>query len=197
MNYLLPQTRELISIILKRIQFFIFLNLTACLLTQCLICKYTTTPSTQLQSRGYLSDQYLQFHTTEHSLFLQILLSPIRTPSGSRPDTVSAYSNQEITFVLDALSFGPRTVQYHYRILGVDTNYKLTTDQNLQFSNLKYGDYQLEAFATNSDGVRSNTMLISIIIKPYFYQTSIFKSVIILIFALTFFPLDQLHATKI
>ena len=104
------------------------------------------------------------------------------------PKIVSVYSNQPITFILNALSFGPKTpVQYHYRINGIDSNFKITTDQNLNLSKLEYGNYFLEAFAINSDGVRSNTLLISLIIKPYFYQTKLFKGFIVLLLGLALF----------
>lgn len=104
------------------------------------------------------------------------------------PKSVSVYSNQPITFILNALSFGPKTpIQYHYRINGIDSNFKITTDQNLNLSKLEYGNYFLEAFAINSDGVRSNTLLISLIIKPYFYQTKLFKGFIVLLLGLALF----------
>lgn len=95
------------------------------------------------------------------------------------PKHVEVYTDQQITFVLNALSYGTKTpVKYHYKIVGLDTNYKSTTDQNLLVSNLSYGQYWLDAFAINTEGVRSEQLMISITIKPYFYQTRTFKTIL-------------------
>ncbi|MBK8144101.1 MAG: histidine kinase [Bacteroidetes bacterium] len=126
-----------------------------------------------------------------HSRSFPLFANPVITNGDtlwSLPKSVSVYSNQPITFVLNALSFGPKTpLQYHYRIKGIDSTFKITTDQNLNVSKLDYGNYQLESYAVNGDGLRSNTLLISIIIKPYFYQTKLCKGIVLLLFGLTLF----------
>ncbi|HQW45980.1 MAG: histidine kinase [Bacteroidetes bacterium] len=99
------------------------------------------------------------------------------------PAQLGMYTDQEMTLVLNGLSYGTKTpVRYHYKIINSDTNYKTGLDQHIQINNLNHGNYTFTAYAENSEGIVSNTLNIPFTVKPYFYQTSWFKIFIIIVY---------------
>lgn len=71
----------------------------------------------------------------------------------------------------------PEKIRYRYRINGENNNWYHTdhSDRNINFSNLKPGWYDLEIQATDFSGSWSISRKIAIFIKPYFYQTTLFR----------------------
>jgi len=65
---------------------------------------------------------------------------------------------------------------YRYRLSGHDDAWIITDhlDRNVNYVNLRPGEYSLEIEATDSNGEWSASKNLVIIIKPFFYQTKIF-----------------------
>lgn len=84
--------------------------------------------------------------------------------------------NFRISFVVSEYR-NPRVIRYRYRLGGEEANWYYTghTDRNLNFSNLLPGWYNLEIEATDINGSWSNRRVLTIRIKPYFYQTAAFR----------------------
>lgn len=94
----------------------------------------------------------------------------------------------------------PEKIRYRYRLGGEGNNWYYTdhNDRNINFSNLKPGWYDLEIEATDSGGSWSNTRKVSIYMKPYFYQTTLFRialplTVLLLLTLLSGFIIMQLR----
>jgi len=71
----------------------------------------------------------------------------------------------------------PEKIRYRYRLGGEGNNWYYTdhSDRNINFSNLKPGWYDLEIQATDFSGSWSNSRKVSIYMKPFFYQTTLFR----------------------
>jgi streptogramin lyase len=67
-------------------------------------------------------------------------------------------------------------IQFRYRMTDISTDWSFIDhrNRNINFSNLKPGNYHLDIEATNSRGEWSVTKSLVIILKPYFYQTTLF-----------------------
>lgn len=91
-------------------------------------------------------------------------------------DSFSLHTDDEITFVANGLSFGTRTpVRYFYRIPAIDTAFRETTDPNISFRSLPLGRTRFEVYAMNGEGTRTPLSTLRIDVMPYFYQTNVFK----------------------
>ncbi|MDF1560744.1 MAG: histidine kinase [Bacteroidales bacterium] len=86
----------------------------------------------------------------------------------------------------------PEKIRYRYRINGDNNNWYYTdhSDRNINFSNLKPGWYDLETQATDFSGSWSISRKIAIHMKPYFYQTTLFRIAlpVTVLFLLTLLP---------
>lgn len=86
------------------------------------------------------------------------------------------HTDQQVTFIMNALSFGTKSpVRFFYKIKNRDSIYRFTQDQQLIVNTLPVGNHELEIYAVNSEGTRSTTLLLSLTVVPYFYQTLFFK----------------------
>jgi len=81
-------------------------------------------------------------------------------------------------------------IVYRYMLSGVDRKWIETShsNRNINYSNLKPGWYRLTIQAAGQDGSWGATRIMTIRIKPSFYQTRIFKiiSPLLLLFIITF-----------
>ena len=84
--------------------------------------------------------------------------------------------NFHLTFIVPEYR-SPEMIRYRYRIDGDAANWYHTdhTDRNINFSNLTPGWYNLEIEATDLNGSWSNRRILTIRIKPFFYQTTAFR----------------------
>jgi streptogramin lyase/two-component sensor histidine kinase len=96
-----------------------------------------------------------------------------------RADTVrieKGLDNFHLSFVVPEYRH-PEKIRYRYRLGGEENNWYYTdhSDRNINFSNLKPGWYDLEIQATDFSGSWSNSRKVSIYMKPFFYQTTLFR----------------------
>ncbi len=72
----------------------------------------------------------------------------------------------------------PEKIRYRYRLEGVSSEWSYTdhADRNISYSNLKPRRYILEIQATDVSGAWSNRRTVAIRIKPFFYQTLLFRT---------------------
>jgi ligand-binding sensor domain-containing protein len=95
------------------------------------------------------------------------------------PKTFVTHTDTPMTIVLNSLSFETKgEVNYFYRIKELDTNFKSSIDQNLNFVFNNHGNYTFESYAINTNGTQSNFSNLRIYVKPYFYQTAVFRMVL-------------------
>lgn len=74
-------------------------------------------------------------------------------------------------------SFG--NIKYQYRLLGLTDNWVTTESPDISFSGLPPGQYQLQVFGINYNGVKSlKALTLPIIVLPSFWQTWWFKLLI-------------------
>ena len=81
-----------------------------------------------------------------------------------------------ISFVVPEYRY-PEKIRYRYRLEGVSSEWSYTdyTDRNISYSNLKPRWYKLEIQATDVNGAWSNQRTVAIRIKPFYYQTALFR----------------------
>lgn len=98
--------------------------------------------------------------------------------------------NFHLSFVVPEYR-NPSIIRYRYRLGGEEANWYYTghSDRNVNFSNLTPGWYTLDIEATDLSGSWSNRKTITIRIKPYFYQTTLFRVTLPLVLLLFFFML--------
>ncbi|GAB2837860.1 histidine kinase [Ferruginibacter profundus] len=90
-----------------------------------------------------------------------------------------SYNNNNIHFEYAGISFrSGGEIMYHYKLTGLDNDWKTTTQNNLDYKSLPAGDYKLELYAVNKYGVKSNTLLIDFSIAAPFWKTGWFYIVI-------------------
>ncbi len=65
-------------------------------------------------------------------------------------------------------------ITYHYRLKGLDNDWKITSQALLEFISLPPGEYELELFAVNKFGVNSDTIRVKWKIKAAFWQRTWF-----------------------
>jgi signal transduction histidine kinase/ligand-binding sensor domain-containing protein len=91
-------------------------------------------------------------------------------------------------FEFAALNFAnPAENRYSYRLAGADQDWQKTGERrSLQYSNLKPGRYQLQAYSLNrADEPSGEQLLLDITILPAYYQTWWFRLLIVLLVILT------------
>jgi ligand-binding sensor domain-containing protein len=104
-------------------------------------------------------------------------------------DTVAA--TREIDFPYDRNYFNisfigisykdPGHVEYKYKMKGVDSNWVYTYYTSVTYQTLPPGDYKFIVYAKNNDGYWSqNPATLSFTILPAWWQTLIFKTVVVL-----------------
>ncbi|MCC7030542.1 MAG: histidine kinase, partial [Chitinophagaceae bacterium] len=114
-----------------------------------------------------------------HQRTFHFFASPVianRDTFWNEPAQIEVYDNEPITIVLNALSYGTKSpVTYYFKIAGIDTAYRFTSDPELHLNNLSHGNYTLQSYAMNTDDVVSNPIAIVLQVKPFFYQTLTFR----------------------
>lgn len=119
-----------------------------------------------------------------------------------RADTIvieKGNDNFHLSFVVPEYRH-PEKIRYRYRFGGEGNNWYYTdhSDRNINFSNLRPGWYDLEIEATDFSGSWSNSRKVSIYLKPYVYQTTLFRialplTILLLLTLLSGFIIMQLR----
>lgn len=95
------------------------------------------------------------------------------------------YKNNNIRFDYTAISMkSAGNIVYHYRLSGLDTNWKSTTQTSLELLSLPPGEYKLELFAVNKLNVKSLPFSVNIIVETPFWKSTWFMGGAILLTAL-------------
>lgn len=93
------------------------------------------------------------------------------------------HTQNNIQLSLSAIAYeNIGNIKYIYRLKGLSNKWVETENQEVSFSGLAPGNYQLEVYAINVNGKRSTKpLLLSIIVHPAFWQTGWFKAIIYLL----------------
>jgi ligand-binding sensor domain-containing protein len=96
-----------------------------------------------------------------------------------KTDTIILHKGDDdfhISFVIPEYRY-PEKIRYRYRLDGVSSEWSYTdhTDRNISYANLKPRWYKLEIQATDINGAWSGQRTVAIRIKPFFYQTVLFR----------------------
>lgn len=90
-----------------------------------------------------------------------------------------SYKNNNIAFEYIGISFkSGGDIVYHYKLDGLDKEWKETRQTNLNYSSLASGDYELQLYAVNKFGIKSETIKISFFISTPFWKTWWFYTII-------------------
>lgn len=83
-------------------------------------------------------------------------------------------------------------VHYYYRITGLDSNWKTTKENILDYASFPSGTYTLELYGINAFGVKSNVARLHITVeKPFYFETWFIVLVVALLIAVIWFGLNR------
>ncbi|MBA2251056.1 MAG: hypothetical protein H0W12_12790, partial [Chitinophagaceae bacterium] len=101
-----------------------------------------------------------------------------------------AYYQNRISFNFTALNYvRPEQNTFAYRLKGADTTWTNTYHGFVSYANLAPGAYHFEVKVQNFAGVWSNIQSVSITIKPPFWKTWWFISLLVLVFGILFYTI--------
>ncbi|MBO9572809.1 MAG: histidine kinase, partial [Chitinophagaceae bacterium] len=104
------------------------------------------------------------------------------------------YKNNSVRFDYAGISMkSAGNIVYHYRLNGLDTNWKTTTQTSLDLISLPPGEYRFEMYAVNKFGVKSAPYRVNIVVQNPFWKTGWFMSGAILLTALTAWFISTRH----
>jgi len=110
------------------------------------------------------------------------------TPWFNIPEELTLpYSDNHLTFIFNGISLSnPARVKYRYMLDGLDDGYNPETSENdVVYQGLNPGHYSFKVMAENGNGIWTKTSLeFPFIIKPPFWQTWWFYSLVILVIAI-------------
>ena len=95
------------------------------------------------------------------------------------------YHDNSLSFRFRGIAFrNGEEIRYRYRLLGLDSNYRYTNEQQVYYTGLASGSYTFEVEAANNDGVWSDTpATMSFVIPKPFWETWWFIALIVLLVA--------------
>lgn len=97
-------------------------------------------------------------------------------------DPILAYDENYLKLEFSGVEyFSPEQIVFSYQLLGVDTSWVNTERNFVQYTNLKYGDYNFNLKAMNASGIWSDLYTMSFTIKPALWQTWWFLLLIIVV----------------
>ena len=83
-----------------------------------------------------------------------------------------SYKNNNVNFEYAGISFrSGGEIGYHYKLTGLNNEWKTTTENNLDYKSLPAGDYKLELYAVNKYDIKSNTITINFLVQAPFWKT--------------------------
>ncbi|MFV1883884.1 MAG: ATP-binding protein [Balneola sp.] len=107
-------------------------------------------------------------------------------------------SNRDIEIFFTGMSFlVPENVEFRYKLEGEDNDWTTTKRRIVTYTNLNKGEYTFKLFASNNDGVWSESPTeLAIFIPPRFYETNWFFGFVLLSFFAGVFGLIE-YRTRI
>lgn len=126
--------------------------------------KISQQSSCDLQLTGiYISNKYWSYDSTDFSL---------------------PHKNNDIRFEFSGISFkSAGEMKYQYRILGLQPEWRTTTDEQLSFPSLSSGKYSLQLKAMNKYGVESKVKEVSFVIEKLMREKTWFRLMILFLIA--------------
>jgi anti-sigma regulatory factor (Ser/Thr protein kinase) len=116
---------------------------------------------------------------------------PIDTPLWQLP-----HADNDIRFEYAGISFRSEgRMRYRYRLLGLDTIWRPTTENTLSFPSLASGHYQLELQAINAYGLHSAILQRPFYIQPLLIEKTWFRIACLLLLGLLLWLLFHLRVT--
>ena len=103
----------------------------------------------------------------------------------SVPENLSlAFNNNYISFNFIGITMtNPKKVKYKYQLEGIDENWSaLTNKTEASYGNLPHGDYTFKVKAMNSEGYYSNELSYTFTIRPPWWKTWWFRTLVGLLF---------------
>ncbi len=93
------------------------------------------------------------------------------------------YDNNHLTFQFVGITMrSPKKVKYQFKLEGLDKNWSALTDRNeAEYGNLPHGDYTFKVKAMNGDGYWSRELNYSFAIRPPWWRTWWFKTLVVLV----------------
>ena len=118
--------------------------------------KISQQSSCDLQLTGiYLANKYWTYDSTDFSL---------------------PHKNNDIRFEFSGISFkSAGEMKYQYRVLGLQPDWRTTTDEQLNFPSLSSGKYTLQLKAMNKYGVESKVKEVSFVIEKLLSEKTWFR----------------------
>ncbi|MFT3907918.1 MAG: histidine kinase [Ferruginibacter sp.] len=108
------------------------------------------------------------------------------------------HRDANIRFDFVAISFRSEgEIIYHYKLLGIDTDWKTTEENFLQYPTLPSGDYELQLYAVNKFGIKSKTVTISFEIEKTLFEKEWFIVLFILFTIVVAFILANWRIRKV
>ena len=111
------------------------------------------------------------------------LLSITNSGKDRLPDTsnlVLSHTTNNIRFDFAGISYkSTGNITYHYRLSGLDSNWKSTKETFLDYPTLPSGDYALQLYAVNKFGVMSPTRTVRFTVKTPFWKATWFELTIL------------------
>lgn len=98
-----------------------------------------------------------------------------------------AYHQNDLAFAVEGIAYrNAFDLQYRYRLLGLDSAFRFTSDPLIQFNGLEPGPYTFEVQALNNDGLASQVpaRLAFVIQAPYWLHTWFLLTITVLILVL-------------
>ncbi|MFI5172702.1 MAG: histidine kinase, partial [Chitinophagales bacterium] len=111
-----------------------------------------------------------------------------------------SYKQNFFTFEFAALNYDhPEKNRYKFQLIGFDKKMiDAGTNRTISYTNVPAGDYVLKVIASNNDGVWNETGYeLKLIITPPFWQTTWFRTIVVLAFIGVIFLLFRLRENRI
>jgi ligand-binding sensor domain-containing protein len=126
--------------------------------------KISQTSASDLQLTGiYIANKYWTYDSTNFSL---------------------PHKNNDIRFEFSGISFkSAGEMTYKYRLLGLQPEWRTTTEKQLSFPSLSSGRYTFQLKVVNKYGVESRLKEVSFVIEKLFWQKAWFKIITALFLA--------------
>ncbi|MFN8244168.1 MAG: histidine kinase, partial [Ferruginibacter sp.] len=108
------------------------------------------------------------------------------------------YRDNNISFAYTAISLkSGKEVKYYYRLKGLNNEWQQTQQNNLYYQSLPAGKYELELYAVNKYGVKSDVIHYSFVIEtPYWASWWFYAIIILCVIALTGWLVNRRNQKK-
>src|SRR5438132_1691904 len=130
-------------------------------------------------------------NTVPPPVFITALKADNKETDGSQPYVIEP-GKLRYTFDYTATSFiVPGKIQFKYKLDNVDAFWiNAGTVREAEYTNLAPGDYIFRVIASNNDGVwNEKGAIVKFTVKPFFYQTLVFKLVLVFAVLILFYSI--------